>query len=62
MYYDPTDFLTREIIEPIFFKNEVKALKANNFRLKHPYKCEDKETASYADLIYFRQKLIAASP
>jgi len=58
MYYDPTDFPTRELIEPILQKNKSAALLAIGTRLKNKRASESLENAPYIDLINFRQKLL----
>ena len=58
MYYDPTDFPTRELIEPIFHKNKSAALLAIGTRLKNKRASESVENAPYIDLLHLRQKLL----
>jgi hypothetical protein len=57
MYYDPTDFPTRELVEPVFNKNKRAALLAVNKRLKNKKKWENKETAPYSDLVGLKERL-----
>ncbi len=42
LYYDPTDFPTREFVEPIFYKNKKMTLKAIDYRLAHKLSWEIK--------------------
>ncbi len=58
MYYDPTDFPTRDFAGPIFFKNKAISLKAVSWRLAHKKKWEDKDTAPYADLLALKMRLL----
>ena len=58
MYYDPTDFPTRQLIEPIFNKNKSAVLIAIDNRLKNKKKWEDKETAPYSDLILLKKQIL----
>ena len=51
MYYDPTDFQTRELIKPIFTKYKKATLAAINKRLNKKKIWESKETALYSDLV-----------
>jgi hypothetical protein len=57
MYYDPTDFPTRSLIEPIFFKHKMAALNAVNKRLLYKKKWEDKDKAPYSELIALQKQL-----
>ena len=57
MYYDPTDFPTRKLINPIFEENKEAALKAIDKRLKNKKKWESEGTAPYDDLVNLRQEL-----
>ena len=57
MYYDPTDFPTRKLIEPIFFKYKKASLDAVNKRLNHKRKGESVESAPYSDLLYLKDLL-----
>lgn len=57
MYYDPTDFSIRELIEPIFNKDKAASLRAINLRLKKKRKGESNKTAPYTDLISLKEKL-----
>ncbi|HMJ48362.1 MAG TPA: hypothetical protein VK498_13600 [Ferruginibacter sp.] len=58
MYYDPTDFPTRELIEPIFNKDKPAALNAINKRFRNKKKWENKKTAPYTDLIELRKQIM----
>jgi len=57
MYYDPTNFSVRELIEPIFNKDKPSSLAAINRRLKKKTKGENNKTAPYTDLISLREKM-----
>ena len=57
MYYDPTDFPTRELIKPIFTKDKTTTLAAINKRLNNKKKWEEKETAPYSDLLSLKNEL-----
>lgn len=58
MYYDPTDFPTRSLIEPIFKEHRVAALNAIKKRLLYKKKWENKDNAPYSELITL-QKLLS---
>jgi hypothetical protein len=58
MYYDPTDFPTRLLIQPIFTKNKEATLSAIDKRLSNKKKWEKDETAPYSELISFKDKLV----
>jgi hypothetical protein len=57
MYYDPTDFSVREIIEPIFFKKPEDAVKAVDRRIKYKKKWERPDTAPYKELFDLKRRL-----
>jgi hypothetical protein len=57
MYYDPTDFPARALIEPIFFKNKSDSLIEIGTRLKNKREWENIENAPYSELIDLRLKL-----
>jgi hypothetical protein len=57
MYYDPTDFPVRELIEPIFNRDKPSALAAIDIRLKKKRKGESNKTAPYTDLLALKAKL-----
>ncbi|HYV90257.1 MAG TPA: hypothetical protein VE978_00670 [Chitinophagales bacterium] len=57
MYFDPTDFPTRKLIEPILNKDKAALLIAIDKRLKKKRKTESKENAPYSDLLSLRQQL-----
>jgi hypothetical protein len=57
MYYDPTDFKTRELIEPIFFKYKKASLDAVKKRLNHKRKSEAVDMAPYTDLLNLKNRL-----
>ena len=57
MYYDSTDFPTRELIKPIFSKDKTTTLAAINKRPNKKKKWEKKETAPYSDLVSLKDEL-----
>lgn len=57
MYYDPTDFPTRPLIEPIFIKNRKETLTAIDKQLRIKKKWKDKEIAPYSDLIALKKQI-----
>ena len=57
MYYDPTDFPTRQLIKKIFEKDRKATLLAINYRLKNKRKLENKEIAPYSDLVLLKNEL-----
>jgi hypothetical protein len=57
MYYDPTDYPTRKLIEPIFHKEKEATLVAVEKRLKSKKKWESNDSAPYSELIYLRSSL-----
>jgi hypothetical protein len=57
MYYDPTDFPTRKLIEPILIKNKSDAIIAIGQRLKNKRESENTETPPYSDLMELKRKL-----
>ena len=57
MYYDPTDFPTRKLIQPIFTKDKKNTLVAIDKRLNKKKKWENKETAPYYDLVSLKDEL-----
>lgn len=57
MYYDPTDFPTRQLTQKIFEKDKKASLSAINYRLKNKMKLENKETAPYSDLLLLKYEL-----
>jgi len=57
MYYDPTDFPTRELVEPIFFDNKSATLTAIKNRIKNKQKWERKDKAPYAELYSLKAAL-----
>ncbi|MEO7523529.1 MAG: hypothetical protein ABIT58_05505 [Ferruginibacter sp.] len=58
MYYDPTDFPTRNLIEPIFKKNKMAALSAVSKRLDQRKEWEKDDKAPYTDLLALKKKLL----
>lgn len=57
MYYDPTDFPTRNLLEPVFFRYKSATLKAVNKRIKEKRKWEKPDEAPYSDLFSLRVEL-----
>ena len=57
MYYDPTDFPTRKLMEPLFTKDKSAALGAIKNRLKNKKSSEDRSKAPYSDLLAFHERL-----
>lgn len=54
MYYDPTDFPTRELVLPILLQNRSEGLKAIEKRIRKRMEWETKDTAPYSDLLSLR--------
>jgi hypothetical protein len=50
MYYDPTDFPTRELVLDVLIKNKRESIKAIKTRIKQKKKWETDEIAPYSDL------------
>lgn len=57
MYYNPTDFPTREYVLPILVKNKSQGLKAIEKRIKGKKNWETDDTAPFSDLLALRDKL-----
>ncbi|GAB2819437.1 hypothetical protein [Ferruginibacter profundus] len=57
MYYDPTDFPTRTLIQPIFIKNKTATIKAINNRIKAKKSWENKDRAPYSELWDLKKEL-----
>ena len=57
MYYDATDFPTRELITPIFIKNKKASVIAMKYRINHKKKWESKDSAPYSELIELEKDL-----
>ena len=57
MYYDPTDFPTRDLIEPIFEKDRDSTLAAIGERLGRKEKWESDDMAPFSDLIALNERL-----
>ena len=55
MYYDPTDFPTRDLIYPIFLKNKKICVIAIEYRIKHKMEWESK--GDFFDLIALESEL-----
>ena len=59
MYYDPTDFPTRRLVEPVLYKDRPASIAAIEERLKNKKKWEKEGTAPYADLAAFKKAIVA---
>ncbi len=57
MYYDPTDFPTRDLIDPIFENNRDSTLAVIRERLVRKEKWESEDTAPFSDLIALNESL-----
>jgi hypothetical protein len=57
MYYDPTDFATRDLVEPILLANKDKAAAAIEKRMQHKKKWEQTDHAPYSELWDLKKKL-----
>jgi hypothetical protein len=57
MYYDPTDFQTRELVNRILQQNKVESIKAIKKRKEHKRPGESEETAPYSELNYLINEL-----
>jgi hypothetical protein len=57
MYYDPTDFPTRDLILPIFVSHKTQSIRAISIRLRHKKEWESVGTAPYADLKFLETDL-----
>jgi hypothetical protein len=58
MYYDPTDFLIRPLIESILFKHKKVVLIAIENRIKHKKKWEAIDMAPFSELAYLKNSLL----
>ncbi|MFT3911218.1 MAG: hypothetical protein QM737_17490 [Ferruginibacter sp.] len=58
MYYDPTDFPTRDLVEPIFKDHKTAALIAISNRLDHKKEWEAIDKAPYSDLVALKKELL----
>ena len=61
MYYDPTDFPTRTLIEPIFLKNKDAAVRAIERRIRNKKKTETTDSAPLSDLLWLKERLLAST-
>lgn len=59
MYYDPTDFPTRELVESILFRRKVESIKAIKYRMQNKKSWENLESAPFNELDYLK-KLVEA--
>ena len=50
MYYDPTDFPTRDLAENVLFKNRESAIKAIEYRINNMREWESIDSAPYNEL------------
>jgi hypothetical protein len=57
MYYDPTDFQTRELVNRILKQNKVESIKAIKKRKEHKRPGESEETAPYSELTHLISEL-----
>ena len=57
MYYDPTDFKTRDLVKPIFLRNKEISLIAIRDRIKQKKEFESNDAAPYSDLIALEKEL-----
>jgi len=57
LYYDPTDFRTRELEMPVFLRNKPAALKAVRTRIKNKRKWESADEAPYSELSGLEREL-----
>ncbi|MES2381170.1 MAG: hypothetical protein V4538_09020 [Bacteroidota bacterium] len=57
MYYDPTDFPSRQLVYAILERNKLESIKAVNKRLDHKIKGETDETVPYVELNNLLKKL-----
>ena len=57
MYYDPTDFQTRELVNRILQLNKAESIKAIKKRKEHKRPGESEETAPYSELNYLINEL-----
>lgn len=57
MYYDPTDFPTRDLINPILHKNKSISLNAVNKRIQKKKKWESVNTAPFSELLSLHDEL-----
>lgn len=62
MYYDPTDFTTRTLVEPIFFRHKKAALAAINKRIKTKKNWESSDTAPFSELEELKARLLSQRP
>lgn len=56
MYYDPTDFPTRDLVLPILLRDKSAGLKAIEKRIRKKKKWEAKDTAPFSDLLSLRDE------
>lgn len=57
MYYDPTDFQTRDLVNRILKQNKAESIKAIKKRKEHKRTGESEETAPYSELNYLISEL-----
>ena len=56
MYYNPTDFPTRQLVKPILLRDKAEGLKAIEKRIKKKKKWETRDAAPYSDLLSLRDE------
>lgn len=57
MYYDPTDFPTRDLVFPILEKNKTESIQAIKDRIKNKKEWEDDDSAPFSELNHLIEKL-----
>lgn len=57
MYYDPTEYPTRQILRPLFQKNKLETIHYIDKRIKNKKNWEDRNTAPFAELYALREQL-----
>ena len=57
MYYDPTDFPTRDLVLPVLLQDKSAGLKAIEQRIRKKKKWENNDTAPFSDLLSLREEL-----
>ena len=61
LYYDPTDFPTRVLINPIFFTNKRETIYQIGIRIENQRKGEKEDTAPFSDLFLLKDTLSKSS-
>ncbi len=57
MYYDPTDYPTRDLINSIFFKNKLETIYNIDKRIKNKKDWESKANAPFSELFALKELL-----